>query len=109
MLHRLVFEHLNRLFPQKAGTAYGESGRDRGMNSYVNGALGATGEWPHIRPLPTAIRQRDDRTFTRTGSDYFSLCFKEHIPEDVDLVVIELGEREVLMTRGPSAERHSCQ
>ncbi|GFZ43067.1 hypothetical protein JCM24511_00785 [Saitozyma sp. JCM 24511] len=67
VLHRLVFEHLNRLFPQKAGTAYGESGRDRGMNSYVNGALGAT------------------------GSDYFSLCFKEHIPEDVDLVVIELA------------------
>ncbi|KAF8511952.1 hypothetical protein BU17DRAFT_54299 [Hysterangium stoloniferum] len=25
-----------------------------------------------------------------TGSDYFSMCFGEHIPEDVDLVLVEL-------------------
>jgi hypothetical protein len=27
-----------------------------------------------------------------TGSLYFSTCFAEHIPEDVDLVIIELGK-----------------
>lgn len=26
-----------------------------------------------------------------TGSDYYSMCFKEHIPEDVDIVIIELS------------------
>src|SRR5689334_865046 len=26
------------------------------------------------------------------GTDYFSLCFQEHISEDVDLVIIEQGE-----------------
>jgi hypothetical protein len=25
------------------------------------------------------------------GSEYFATCFAEHIPEDVDLVMIELG------------------
>ena len=27
-----------------------------------------------------------------TGSEYFATCFAEHIPEDVDLVTVELGE-----------------
>ena len=29
---------------------------------------------------------------TRTGSGCFSLCFNEHIPQDVDLVMTEQGE-----------------
>jgi hypothetical protein len=37
---------------------------------------------------------------TLTGSDYFSLCLQEHIPEDVDLVIIELGEQ--------TSERDRC-
>lgn len=30
-----------------------------------------------------------------TGSDYFSFCFALHIPEDVDLVIVELGVNDV--------------
>lgn len=52
--------------------AYGFSARAKGVNSMINGAQGAT------------------------GSDYFSYCFGEHIPEDVDLVVIELAVNDVL-------------
>lgn len=47
--------------------AYGFSGASLGVNSLINGAQGAT------------------------GSNYFSYCFGEQIPEDVDLVVLELA------------------
>ena len=54
--------------PNGAGSrAYGFSGRSKGVNSLINGASPGT------------------------GSDYFGYCFMEHIPEDVDLIVIELG------------------
>lgn len=33
----------------------------------------------------------------RSGSLYFATCFAEHIPEDVDLVIIELGELGIWM------------
>jgi hypothetical protein len=111
-MHRLVFDHLDTLFPSRdpqvaesltwaegqkeanpkwkhslvdiaseegklshnltkikrpISRAYGFSGRELGVNSFVNGAQGAT------------------------GSDYFAYCFAEHVPEDVDLVLVELG------------------
>jgi hypothetical protein len=43
-LNRIIFDHLDALFPQAAGTVLGESGRDLGKNGFVNGALGGTGE-----------------------------------------------------------------
>ena len=111
-MHRVIFDHLDRLFPAEnpsvveavrvaeqditpkqvaAGVgpvdlaaaegelygdpmiaapgaisrAYGFSGRDRGVNSMINGAQGAT------------------------GSSYYAYCFGEHIPEDVDLIIVE--------------------
>lgn len=52
---------------QPFSRAYGFSAREKGVKSMVNGAQGAT------------------------GSDYFSFCYAEHIPEDVDLVMVELA------------------
>lgn len=42
----------------------------RGRNSFINGAQGGV------------------------GSDYFAGCWKEHLGEDVDLVIVELGIQE---------------
>lgn len=112
-MHRLIFDHLDTLFPpppsildparewaqaqkdahpdwitplvdiaategklgrnvseitRPASRSYGFNGKELGVNSMVNGAVGGT------------------------GSGYFGYCFGEHIPEDVDLIVIELGE-----------------
>lgn len=47
--------------------AMGFSGKKLGVNSFINGAQGAT------------------------GSDYFAYCFAEHLPDDVDIVFVELG------------------
>ncbi len=53
----------------------GQAGKDyseyRGSNIFVNGAQGGV------------------------GSDYFSGCWKEHVPEDSDLVLVELGINDV--------------
>ncbi|WVR08401.1 hypothetical protein IAU60_005456 [Kwoniella sp. DSM 27419] len=65
--NRIIFDHLNDLFPAANGVEEWESGRAEGKNSYINGAQGGM------------------------GSDYFSLCFNEHMPPDVDLVIVELG------------------
>lgn len=58
------------------GRAYGFSAREKGVNSMINGAQGAT------------------------GSGYFAYCFAEHIPEDVDLVIIEqaINDERYVMT-----------
>jgi hypothetical protein len=80
-LNRRIFDHLDNLFPAKNGISLGTSGKKEGKNSFINGALGGTGEYPILTAWTW---------LTRVGSDYFSLCFGEHIPEDVDLVLIEL-------------------
>lgn len=60
--------------------AYGFSGRKMGVNSLINGASPGT------------------------GSDYFGYCFLEHIPEDVDVIVIELGRSVLMLPR----RRYGC-
>lgn len=151
-LNRIVFDHLDSLFPAVNGFILGESGKEEGKNGFVNGAQGGTGEC-HL-PVLTCNVVRDivdwiegragwsmkgaagagvyeimvynvserssvkslsslegaweaERDFCRSqleiktkviadpktiGTDYFSMCFLEHLPEDVDLVLIELGE-----------------
>lgn len=42
-LNRIVFDHLNNLFPAPNGVKVGDSGREEGMNSYINGAVGGVG------------------------------------------------------------------
>ncbi|KJE01198.1 hypothetical protein I311_05168 [Cryptococcus gattii NT-10] len=74
-LNRIVFDHLNNLFPAPNGVKVGDSGRKEGMNSYINGAVGGV------------------------GTDYFSLCYGEHLPEDMDLVFIELAINDEVLTR----------
>ncbi|TYJ54164.1 hypothetical protein B9479_005175 [Cryptococcus floricola] len=66
-LNRIVFDRLNYLFPAPNGVVNDKSGREEGKNSYINGAQGGV------------------------GSDYFSLCYGEHIPEDVDVVFVDLA------------------
>lgn len=77
LLHLLLFEHLDKLFPARGGTSIGSY--VPGKNSFVNGAVPASGE------LFTLYR-----TLTE-GSDYFSYCFPIHIPEQTDLVLLELS------------------
>ncbi|OCF34476.1 hypothetical protein I316_03991 [Kwoniella heveanensis BCC8398] len=74
-MHRIIFEHLNSLFPSPHGSVIRESGKKEGKNGFVNGARGGV------------------------GTDYFSLCFDEHIPDDVDLVLIELAINDELLLR----------
>jgi hypothetical protein len=67
-MHVRIFNYLDDKFPGNGNAVFKESAKDNGKNSFVNGAQGGV------------------------GSDYFSMCFGEHIPDDVDLVIIELGE-----------------
>ncbi|WRT70476.1 uncharacterized protein IL334_007474 [Kwoniella shivajii] len=74
-LNRVVFDHLDSLFPAANGISKGESGKKSNKNSIINGAQGGM------------------------GTDYFSLCFNEHIPDDVDLVIIELAINDEVLIR----------
>ncbi|WVO17581.1 hypothetical protein L204_105278 [Cryptococcus depauperatus] len=74
-LNRLVFDRLNTLFPAPNGVKVGDSGRTENMNSFINGAQGGV------------------------GTDYFSLCYGEHLPEDMDLVLIELAINDEVLLR----------
>lgn len=87
-MHRIIFEHLHSLSPLSAndpipfdmkatttvGSAsgtkavFGRSGKREGKNALINGAQGGT------------------------GSGYFAYCWGEHMDQDVDLFIIELGE-----------------
>jgi hypothetical protein len=87
-MHRIIFEHLHALSPLSAndkipfdpasespvGSAtgrkavFGVSGKKDGKNALVNGAQGGT------------------------GSNYFAYCWGEHMDQDVDLFIVELGE-----------------
>ncbi|ODO07029.1 hypothetical protein I350_04397 [Cryptococcus amylolentus CBS 6273] len=69
--NRIIFDRLNSLFPAPNGTVIGKNGREEGKNSMINGAQGGT------------------------GSAYFSLCWGEHIPTDVDLVTIDSAVNDV--------------
>lgn len=66
-MHTIIFNWLNAKFPGKARPVIGDTGKPTGTNGFINGAQGGM------------------------GSDYFSMCFREHITDDVDLVLIELG------------------
>ena len=90
-LHRIIFDHLNELYPAPNGVVNASSGPPEGKNGFVNGALGGTGEVSRNNAFGG---WRDVELSTSTGTDYFSMCFAEHIPEDVDLVLLELGELE---------------
>ncbi|OXG45645.1 hypothetical protein C359_00332 [Cryptococcus neoformans Bt120] len=74
-LNRIVFDRLNSLFPAPNGVKVGESGRKENMNSYISGAVGGV------------------------GTDYFSLCYGEHLPDDMDLVLIELAINDEVLIR----------
>lgn len=43
-LNKIIFDHLNALFPAANGVMTDESGKRDGKNSFVNGAQGGTGE-----------------------------------------------------------------
>ena len=97
-MHKIVFEHLNELFPAPNGTLIGASAQ--GMNGFVNGALGGTGAGSSNTFLAFLILQSGlatcgwryiENTDGQAGTDYWSWCFGVHIPQDVDLVLTELG------------------
>lgn len=93
-LHSQIFGFLNRIFPavtlpndlddpgnptkNPPGTppddvqgTHSSHHHYRGKNTFINGAQGGV------------------------GSDYFAGCWKEHLPEDADLVIVELGINDV--------------
>jgi hypothetical protein len=45
-----------------------------------------------LRSLPDSFWNDVDRVelMTSVGTDYFSTCFGEHIPDEVDLVLIDM-------------------
>jgi hypothetical protein len=49
-------------------------------------------------PPTSTCRRRPSRT---TGTDYFSACFAEHIPEDSDLVLMEFAINDMRCARRP--------
>lgn len=71
-MHRMIFDYLHSLAPVKRDIVYGRSGKKDGKNGFINGSKAAT------------------------GSGYFAYCFPEHIPDDVDIVIVELGESTAL-------------
>lgn len=69
IMHNVLFDHLDKLFPSRQQAAKGPGHLKDGVrNVYYNGAEPAR------------------------GSDYFSMCQQLHLAPDVDLVVVELGE-----------------
>jgi hypothetical protein len=66
-MNRAIFDHLDALFPASGGQVIGQAGGN-GRNGFVNGAQGGI------------------------GSDYFSMCFGEHVPEEMDLVLVDVCE-----------------
>lgn len=87
-LNRIVFDRLNSLFPAPNGVKVGESGRKENMNSYISGAVGGVGQYRLLFFGHCAIRYSNENVI---GTDYFSLCYGEHLPDDMDLVLIELA------------------
>jgi len=43
-MHRVIFDHLNEMFPASGGVAIGSDERSKGKNSFISGALGGTGK-----------------------------------------------------------------
>ncbi len=87
-MHRIVFDHLDSLFPSSGEAVMGESGRLKGLNGFINGAQGGMGKYPKVvRPATRLLIK-----LMPAGSPYYSYCWREHIPEDIDLVLLELGE-----------------
>ncbi|OCF76893.1 hypothetical protein I204_02601 [Kwoniella mangroviensis CBS 8886] len=75
-MHRIVFDYLDKLFPAKNGRQIGGDNTKRGANRFVNGAVPAI------------------------GSDYFAMCFGHHIPEDVDLVLVDMAINDGFSEKG---------
>jgi hypothetical protein len=67
IMHRVLFDYLDKMFPAAEPAAEGRKGKDGKRNVYWNGAQPAR------------------------GSDYFSYCSALHVNSDVDLVVVELA------------------
>jgi hypothetical protein len=96
-MNRAIFDHLNTLFPAKDGMVIGEAGGN-GKNGFVNGAQGGMGEFfPGQKPVAD-----------EGGTDYFSMCFGEHVPLEMDLVLIDVCESTVL-SRSTRADGSSNQ
>lgn len=66
-MHVILFNHLNQLFPQPDGSVM-EDSPSATQNHFFNGAQ-----------------------FGKS-SEYFVMCSQIHLPEDVDLIVVELCE-----------------
>ncbi|OWZ35371.1 hypothetical protein C343_01038 [Cryptococcus neoformans C23] len=72
-LHRIIFDHLVSLYPAPNGVMTGDSGRKEGKHGFINGGQGAT------------------------GTGYFSYCWEEHVPADLDLIFIEQAINDELL------------
>lgn len=66
-MHVRLFNFLNKRFPQSGGGVMQRTGAEN-ENSFVNAAQ-----------------------FGK-GTEYFAMCSQVHLPEDLDLVIVEFGE-----------------
>ena len=90
-MNRAIFDHLDSLFPAPGGSVIGEAGGN-GKNGFVNGAQCGTGESSLCLESPSLSLNevKREELMTSIGTDYFSMCFGEHISDEVDLVLIDM-------------------
>lgn len=71
-MHRRIFDHLDKLFPAQNGTSIGVDGRAEGKNTFINGAVPATGEWRNFGVLwRTLMRWQEATTFPSASRSIF--------------------------------------
>lgn len=84
-LHHQIFQFLNSSFPAPSHTSYHPMKKP--LDEEIIGKNKPTQVDNHPIPRNTFINGAQGGV----GSDYFAGCWKEHIPEDSDLVLVELG------------------
>jgi len=94
-MHMQVFEFLNARFP---AIPLDEQGVQRRRQADRQRRWDENLDLPidHMIQRPHQVHLRGENQFINgaqggVGSDYFAGCWKEHLGEDVDLVIVELG------------------
>ncbi|KAL7419490.1 hypothetical protein Q5752_006328 [Cryptotrichosporon argae] len=92
-MHRRAFEHLNERFPSPWAVEHAAEHAAAPPND-VSNSFGATIGW-FRKDQAKALGDRKNAfingAFAGTGSNYFSACYRERIPEDVDIVMVEFA------------------
>ncbi|KAL7421350.1 hypothetical protein Q5752_004235 [Cryptotrichosporon argae] len=90
-MHRRIFDHLNARFPSPWAVEHAAEHAAAPADD-INNSFGATIQWWQ-KDLSEAQGERKNAfvngAAAGTGTNFFSACYRERIPEDVDLVLVE--------------------